>query len=39
LVGYDEWTGMASATLIEVPRTAKTTADLIAAYLAELKLN
>lgn len=39
LVGYGEWTGMASATLIGVSRTARATADQIAAYLAELKLN
>ena len=35
LVGYGEWTGMASATLIGVSRTARQTADEIAAYLAE----
>jgi hypothetical protein len=39
LVGYGEWTGMASATLIGVSRTARATVDQIAAYLAELKLN
>jgi len=33
LVGYGEWTGMASATLIGVSRTARATADEIAAYL------
>ena len=35
LVGYGEWTGMASATLIGVSRTARQTADEIAVYLAE----
>lgn len=35
LVGYGEWTGMASATLIGVSRTARQTADEIAASLAE----
>lgn len=35
LVGYGEWTGMASATLIGVSRTARQTADEIAAYLAD----
>lgn len=39
LVGYGEWTGMASATLIGVSRTASATVDQIAAYLAESKLN
>ena len=34
LVGYGEWTGMASATLIGVSRTARATVDEIAAYLA-----
>lgn len=33
LVGYGEWTGMASATLIGVSRTARAAADEIAAYL------
>ena len=33
LVGYGEWTGMASATLIGVSRTARATVDEIAAYL------
>lgn len=36
LVGYGEWTGMASATLIGVSRTARATADEIVAYLQEL---
>jgi hypothetical protein len=27
LVGYGDWTGMASATLIGVTRTARSTAD------------
>ena len=39
LVGYGEWTGMASATLIGVSRTARATVDQIADYLAESKLN
>ncbi len=34
LVGYGEWTGMASATLIGVSRTAKAVVDEIAVYLA-----
>lgn len=34
LVGYGEWAGMASATLIGVSRTARATADEIAVYLA-----
>ena len=33
LVGYGEWTGMASVTLIGVSRTARAAADEIAAYL------
>ncbi len=33
LVGYGEWTGMASATLIGVSRTARAAADEIAVYL------
>ncbi|WP_111893599.1 ArsO family NAD(P)H-dependent flavin-containing monooxygenase [Acinetobacter sp. MB5] len=33
LVGYGEWTGAASATLIGVSRTARNTADEIAQYL------
>lgn len=33
LVGYGEWTGMASATLIGVSRIARAAADEIAAYL------
>ena len=36
LVGYGEWVGTASATLIGVSRTAKATVDEIAAYLADL---
>jgi putative flavoprotein involved in K+ transport len=36
LVGYGEWTGMASATLIGVSRTARATVDQIAAYLANV---
>ena len=36
LVGYGEWTGMASATLIGVSRTARATVDQIAAYLARI---
>ncbi len=36
LVGYGEWTGMASATLIGVSRTARATVDQIAAYLVNL---
>ena len=35
LVGYGEWTGFASATLVGVGRTARATADEIAAALAE----
>lgn len=35
LVGYGEWTGIASATLIGVARTARSTADEIATYLAD----
>ena len=34
LVGYGEWTGMASATLIGVSRASRATADEIATYLA-----
>jgi len=34
LVGYGEWAGMASATLIGVSRTARAAADEIAVYLA-----
>ncbi|MFK7063248.1 ArsO family NAD(P)H-dependent flavin-containing monooxygenase [Acinetobacter baumannii] len=34
LAGYGEWTGMASATLIGVSRTAKAVVDEIAVYLA-----
>ncbi|MFW1965452.1 pyridine nucleotide-disulfide oxidoreductase, partial [Acinetobacter baumannii] len=34
LVGYGEWTGMASATLIGVSRTDKAVVDEIAVYLA-----
>ena len=34
LVGYGDWAGMASATLIGVSRTARATVDEIAAYLA-----
>ncbi len=34
LVGYGEWTGLASATLIGVGRTARTTAEEIQGYLA-----
>ena len=34
LVGYGDWTGMASATLIGVMRTARSTAQEIDAYLA-----
>lgn len=33
LVGYGEWTGMASATLIGVSRTARATVEQISAYL------
>ena len=33
LVGYGDWTGMASATLIGVSRSARQTADEIAAAL------
>lgn len=36
LVGYGEWVGTASATLIGVSRTAKAAVDEIAAYLADL---
>lgn len=35
LVGYGEWTGLASATLIGVGRTARTTAEEIQLYLAK----
>ncbi|WP_460069229.1 ArsO family NAD(P)H-dependent flavin-containing monooxygenase [Pseudomonas sp. S1_A06] len=35
LVGYGEWTGSASATLIGVTRTARSTVDEIVAFLAE----
>ncbi|HLR30125.1 MAG TPA: FAD-dependent oxidoreductase, partial [Paenalcaligenes sp.] len=35
LVGYGEWTGMASATLVGVMRTARSTAQEIDAYLAD----
>ncbi|SDO47498.1 Predicted flavoprotein CzcO associated with the cation diffusion facilitator CzcD [Pseudomonas arsenicoxydans] len=35
LVGYGEWTGAASATLIGVTRTARSTVNEIAAFLAE----
>ncbi|ERI51319.1 hypothetical protein N878_06680 [Pseudomonas sp. EGD-AK9] len=34
LVGYGEWTGSASATLVGVARTARSTAEEISAYLA-----
>lgn len=34
LVGYGEWTGMASATLTEVSRTARAVVYEIAVYLA-----
>ena len=34
LVGYGDWTGMASATLIGVMRTARSTAQEIDAFLA-----
>ena len=33
LVGYGDWTGAASATLIGVSRTARNVAEQIAAYL------
>ncbi|TCM65821.1 hypothetical protein EC844_11467 [Acinetobacter calcoaceticus] len=36
LVGYGDWTGMASATIIGVSRTARATADEISMYLANL---
>ena len=36
LVGYGEWTGMASATIIGVSRTARTTVEEIVAYLHEI---
>lgn len=36
LVGYGDWTGMASATLIGVSRTARNTADQIYKYLNDL---
>ncbi|MBK1710998.1 pyridine nucleotide-disulfide oxidoreductase, partial [Marichromatium gracile] len=35
LVGYGEWTGSASATLIGVTRTARSTVNQIATYLDE----
>jgi putative flavoprotein involved in K+ transport len=35
LVGYGEWTGSASATLIGVTRTARSTVNEIAAYLGD----
>ncbi|EPL16057.1 putative monooxygenase [Pseudomonas sp. CF161] len=35
LVGYGEWTGSASATLIGVTRTARSTVDEIVAFLAD----
>ncbi|SFG86755.1 hypothetical protein SAMN03159297_01708 [Pseudomonas sp. NFACC45] len=35
LVGYGEWTGAASATLIGVTRTARSTVSEIAAFLAD----
>lgn len=35
LVGYGEWTGYASATLIGVGRTARSTVDQIAAFLSQ----
>lgn len=35
LVGYGEWTGSASATLIGVTRTARSTVNEIATYLDE----
>lgn len=38
LVGYGDWTGMASATLIGVSRTAKATADQINDYLSKSKI-
>ena len=36
LVGYGDWTGMASATLIGVSRTARATVDEIFTYLQEI---
>jgi cation diffusion facilitator CzcD-associated flavoprotein CzcO len=36
LVGYGDWTGLASATLIGVSRTARATVDDVAAYLANI---
>jgi putative flavoprotein involved in K+ transport len=37
LVGYGNWTGFASATLIGVGRSAKTTVEQLAAYIAKQK--
>ncbi|MDO7218863.1 ArsO family NAD(P)H-dependent flavin-containing monooxygenase [Acinetobacter nosocomialis] len=37
LVGYGEWTGMASATIIGVSRTSREAVDEIEAYLAQRK--
>jgi hypothetical protein len=34
-VGYGEWTGLASATLIGVTRTARSTANEIAQFLTD----
>jgi putative flavoprotein involved in K+ transport len=37
LVGYGQWTGFASSTLIGVGRSAKTTADQISQYISAMK--
>ncbi|WP_089603864.1 ArsO family NAD(P)H-dependent flavin-containing monooxygenase [Acinetobacter piscicola] len=37
LVGYGEWTGMASATIIGVSRTSRAAVDEIEAYLADIE--